>query len=189
MIENLWLRYYCVSSNLSAGEVAVHTRGPVWKALRASVAIPGLWPPVPSEEGDVLVDGGVMNNLPVDVMETFSDAGVIIAANLKGSAKLMSHGLSQDGVMSGWGPFARRVSPVGDDAGLPGIVDLLLRATETGNVLSAKRLEHDADVVLHPDVTEFGLLAWERLDEIIDAGYRYAVGELEKHESTLTRLL
>lgn len=189
MIENLWLRYYCVSSNLSAGEVAVHTRGPLWKALRASVAIPGLWPPVPSDEGDLLVDGGVMNNLPVDVMTGFADAGAIIAANLKGSAKLPSTGLDQDGVLSGWAPFARRLSPLGADSELPGIVELLLRATETGNVLSAKRLEHEADVVLHPDVAEFGLLAWERMDDIIEAGYRYAIKELPQHEDTLKRLL
>jgi len=189
MIENMWLRYYCVSSNLSAGEVAVHTRGPLWKALRASVAIPGLWPPVPSEEGDLLVDGGVMNNLPVDVMTGFADAGAIIAANLKGSAQLPSTGLADDGILSGWGPFARRLSPLGAGSELPGIVELLLRATETGNVLSAKRLEHEADVVLHPDVTEFGLLAWERMDEIIEAGYRYAIKELPQHEEMLKRLL
>ena len=189
MIENLWLRYYCVSSNLSAGEVAVHTRGPLWKALRASVAIPGLWPPVRSEDGDVLVDGGVMNNLPVDVMETFTDAGAIIAVNLKGSAELPSQGLSDTGVLSGWGPFAKRFSPVGGDSELPGIVDLLLRATETGNVLSSKRLEQEADVVLHPDVAQFGLLAFDRLDEIIEAGYRYAMKELPRHEELLKRLL
>jgi len=189
LIENLWLRYYCVSSNLSAGEVAVHSRGPLWKALRASVAIPGLWPPVPSEEGDVLVDGGVMNNLPVDVMQTFSDAGAIIAVNLKGSAELPSAGLTDSGVMSGWGPFARRLNPVGKGSGMPGIVDLLLRATETGNVLSSKRLEQQADIVLHPDVAEFGLLAFDRLDEIIEAGYRYAIKELPVHQELLDRLL
>ncbi len=189
LIENLWLRYFCVSSNLSAGDVAVHTRGPLWRSLRASVAIPGLWPPVASEEGDILVDGGVMNNLPVDVMETYADAGVLIAVNLKGSADLPSHGLSGTGVLSGWGPLARRLSPAGSGPGLPGIVELLLRATETGNVLSAKRLEQQADIVLHPDVAEFGLLAWERLDEIIEAGYRYAMKELPAHEDKLKSVL
>jgi len=189
MIENLWLRYYCVSSNLSVGDVAVHTRGPLWRALRASVAIPGLWPPVPSESGDVLVDGGVMNNLPVDVMEGFADAGAIVAVNLKGSAHLPSHGLPDNGILSGWRPLAGRINPVGKGPGLPGIADLLLRATETGNVLSSKRLEQEADVVLHPDVAEFGLLAFDRIDEIIESGYRYGLKELPRHDALLKRLL
>ncbi len=167
----------------------VHSRGALWKALRASVAIPGLWPPVASEEGDILVDGGVMNNLPVDVMESFADAGAIIAINLKGSAELPSHDLSDGGVLSGWAPLARRLSPGVSGPALPGIVDLLLRATETGNVLSARRLEQQADIVLHPDVAAFGLLAWDQLDEITEAGYRYAMKELPVHEAKLKTLL
>ena len=189
LIENLWLPFFCLSSNLSRGEVTVHDRGSMWQATRASVSIPGLWPPVISEEGDLLVDGGVMNNLPVDVMQTFYDGGVIIAVNLKGTSSLPSFGLSETGVMSGWGPMARRFNPLAETPELPGIVDILLRSTETGNVLAAKRMEREADVVLHPDVAQFGLLAFEDLDPVIEAGYRYAIKELPAHEALLKRLL
>ena len=189
LIENLWLPFFCLSSNLSRGEVTVHDRGSLWQALRASVSIPGLWPPVRSEEGDILVDGGVMNNLPVDVMQTFYDGGAIIAVNLRGTSSLPSGGLSETGVMSGWGPMARRFNPLAESAELPGIVDLLLRSTETGNVLAAKRMEREADVVLHPDVAAFGLLAFEQLDPVIEAGYRYAMQALPEHEAFLKRLL
>ncbi|NNL12547.1 MAG: cyclic nucleotide-binding domain-containing protein [Acidimicrobiia bacterium] len=189
LIENLWLPYFCLSSNLSRGEVTVHDRGSVWQAMRASVSIPGLWPPVRSGEGDILVDGGVMNNLPVDVMETFYDGGAIIAVNLKGTSSLPSVGLSDTGVMSGWGPMARRFNPLTESVELPGIVDVLLRSTETGNVLAAKRMEREADVVLHPDVAQFSLLAFEELDPVIEAGYRYAIKALPAHEDLLKRLL
>ena len=188
MIEDLWLRFFCVSSNLSVGDVTVHSRGVLWKAVRASVAIPGLWPPVSSEDGDILVDGGVMNNLPVDVMERFSDAGAIIAVNLRGSAQLPSRDLPDTGIVSGWGPWTRRMSPVSASPNLPSIVDLLVRATETSNVLSVNRLEQEADIVLHPDMTEFGVLAWERLDDIVEAGYRHAMKELPAHEDRLKSL-
>ena len=104
LIENLWLPFFCLSSNLSRGEVTVHDRGSLWQAMRASVSIPGLWPPVRSEEGDILVDGGVMNNLPVDVMQTFYDGGVIIAVNLRGTSSLPSVGLSRDRGHVGLGP-------------------------------------------------------------------------------------
>ena len=48
---------------------------------------------------------------------------------------------------------------------------------------------HDADVVLRPDLTEFGLLAWDRMDDIIDAGYRYAIKELPEHQEVIQRVL
>ena len=66
-IEDLNLPFFCVSSNLSAGRIAVHRSGLLWRWLRASVAIPGVLPPV-FHHGEVHVDGGAMNNLPVDVM-------------------------------------------------------------------------------------------------------------------------
>jgi predicted acylesterase/phospholipase RssA len=187
MIEDFWLPYFCLSSNLSRGEVTVHDRGSAWQAMRASISIPGLWPPVRSPEGDILVDGGVMNNLPVDVMESFFDGGKIIAVNLKGTASLASVGLSDTGVMSGWGPMARRFNPLADSGDLPGIVDILLRSTETGNVLAAKRMEKDADVVIHPEVAGFGLLAFEEFDHLLEVGYQAAAAELEVHQSALTR--
>ncbi len=66
-IEDLIRPFFCVSTSLTQGRTFVHRRGVVWKWLRASAAIPGVLPPV-FAQGQVLVDGGVMNNLPVDVM-------------------------------------------------------------------------------------------------------------------------
>lgn len=189
LIEDLWLPYFCLSSNLTKGEVSVHTSGPVWRATRASVSIPGLWPPILSEGGDILVDGGVMNNLPVDVMTGFYDGGVIIAVNLRGTVTLPSTDLSQDGVVSGWGSVARKLNPLAKSAELPGIADILLRSTETGNVLAARRMEQDADIVLRPPVSEFGLLAFDQLDNVIEAGYRYALEALPEHLATIQRVL
>ena len=71
-IEDLWLPFYCVSTNLTTSRLKVHRRGPSAVAIRASVAIPGVLPPVPFD-GDLLVDGGVLNNLPVQVMRTRFD--------------------------------------------------------------------------------------------------------------------
>ena len=66
-LRDLWLPFFCVSTNLTRSEVEVHDRLDAATAIRASVAIPGVLPPVPFN-GDLLVDGGVLNNLPCDVM-------------------------------------------------------------------------------------------------------------------------
>ncbi|HJU50690.1 MAG TPA: cyclic nucleotide-binding domain-containing protein, partial [Acidimicrobiia bacterium] len=77
-IEDLWRSYFCVSSDLTASRPYVHRRGSLVRAIRATSAIPGVMPPVP--EGDhLLVDGGVLNNLPVDIAREMAPVGEIIA--------------------------------------------------------------------------------------------------------------
>ena len=61
--------YFCNSTNLSKGESSVHEQGPLWRLVRASMTIVGMVPPV-YYKGDLLVDGGYMNNIPVDVMRS-----------------------------------------------------------------------------------------------------------------------
>jgi NTE family protein len=72
-IEDSRLPFFCVSTNLTRGQAAVHRQGELWLWLRASVAIPGVLPPVIADN-QVYVDGATINNLPVDVMREFVDA-------------------------------------------------------------------------------------------------------------------
>lgn len=64
-IADLPVPYFAISTNLSQNSVYCHQRGPLWQAIRASSAIPALLPPVFSGEGDVLVDGCLLENVPV----------------------------------------------------------------------------------------------------------------------------
>jgi predicted acylesterase/phospholipase RssA len=178
-IEDLWHRFFCVSSNLTRGTLQVHTEGPVWNAVRASISIPGLFPPVNSGNGDVLVDGAVMNNLPVDVMRPFNDGGPVVAVNLRGELSFRSQDLPHHGVLSGWKVFRRRINPFASPLELPGLIDVLLRTTEMGSVLSSKAMEQRADLVFHPPVHDIGLLEFGAHERLIEAGYRHAAQVLE----------
>ena len=81
-IEDLRIPYYCVSANLTNGQLAVHRHGTLWLWLRASIAIPGVLPPVFTDR-QAYVDGATLNNLPVDIMrENFR--GPIIAVDAGG---------------------------------------------------------------------------------------------------------
>jgi NTE family protein/lysophospholipid hydrolase len=75
-IEDLWIPFFCVSANLSRAELVVHDRGPVWRWLLASASAPGVVPPV-VHHGDLLVDGGVLNNLPADILRERCRGSVI----------------------------------------------------------------------------------------------------------------
>ena len=71
-IEDLATPFFCVSTNLTQALEVVHRHGPLAKAVRASISLPGILPPVASG-GDLLVDGGLTNNLPIDLTRNESD--------------------------------------------------------------------------------------------------------------------
>lgn len=173
-IEDLWTDFFCVSTDLTAGAPRIHTSGPVWRAVRSSVSIPGLLPPMPSDDGHVLVDGGVLDNLPVNTMSDVFGPRRIVAVDVRAATALRGEGLAGDGEFSGWGAvggiLARRSSP-----DVPRIVETMLAAsTVAGHADSI-----NADLLLVPDVSAFGILDFSRAAEIIDVGYRYAVDALE----------
>ncbi|NNC93829.1 MAG: cyclic nucleotide-binding domain-containing protein [Acidimicrobiia bacterium] len=180
-IENLWLPFFCVSSNLTHGEVQVHRSGPLWQAVRSSISIPGVFPPVRSPDGDVLVDGAVMNNLPVDVMQAFGEPGPILAVNLRSPVDMAAHDLPHDGAVSGWQALRRRFSPWHRDSAMPGIAEILLRTSEIGSVISSRTFESRADLVFHPPVGDYALMDFSRIDDLIEVGYRHAAAVLEEN--------
>jgi predicted acylesterase/phospholipase RssA/CRP-like cAMP-binding protein len=179
-IEDLWLNYFCVSSNLSQGEVQVHQTGPVWQALRASIAIPGIFPPMRAPNGDVLVDGAVMNNLPVDIALELGEPGSMMAVNLRGPVDLAAHDLPHDGEVSGWRALRQRARR--RRSAVPGIMETLLRASEIGSVVSSRRFEGLADLVFRPPVSKFAMMDFSAHDDLIEVGYRHAIEVLE-HKS------
>ena len=83
-VRDMWLPFFCVSTNLTRSRVEVHDRGDAGTAIRASVAIPGILPPVPFD-GELLVDGGVLNNLPCDIMRATGAVHRLIAVDLSPS--------------------------------------------------------------------------------------------------------
>lgn len=178
-IEDLWLPYYSVSSNLTRGTVMVHRDGPLWRAVRSSVALPGILPPMRSPEGDVLVDGAIMNNLPVDVMREFCRGGRIMAVNVRPEVHMGAGALPDDGVLSGWSLLGRTVNAFGERPQVPGIVQVLLRTTEVGNVLATAEHEQGTEITFNPPVAGVGLMEFSACDRLAEMGYRHAMERLE----------
>ncbi len=121
-----------------------------------------------------------MNNLPIDVMLGFHDGGPLVAVNLRSSAVLDLEDLPADGIVSGWKTAVRRFVPAVTAHKMPGLVDVLLRSSETGASLAARVLEPRADYLLHPPVEGFGLLEFGALDRLIESGYAYTMETLDR---------
>jgi NTE family protein len=172
-IEDLWRPFYCVSANLTTGALAQHRDGSLVEALRASISIPGLLPPVIIDR-DVHVDGGIMNSLPVDV--SGARRGKIIAVDVASDPALTS--FEECNKFQTW-RFLRGRRKV------PPIVAVLLRAaTVSGDSLTQMAHAH-ADILFKPPLESVDVLDWQACDRAIEAGYRHAVENLEQLEKLI----
>lgn len=175
-IETLRIPFFCVSTNLSRGELAVHREGLLWRWVRASLSIPGLGPPL-VENGELYVDGSVLNNLPVDVMRDQS-AGPVIALSV-GSERGPSIEQVADHVPSKWSALRARLAGGDGTPDVPSIVDILIGATMVSGRRTSKAFEPMADLVIHPEASEYGLLEFSAMRKLVDIGYEYAVERLK----------
>jgi predicted acylesterase/phospholipase RssA/CRP-like cAMP-binding protein len=172
-IEDLWLPFYCVSTNLTRSRLEVHRRGNVALAVRASVAIPGVLPPVPYD-GDLLVDGGVLDNLPVSTMHHTGTVGTIIAVDVaprEGPRAKSDYGTS----VSGFQALAARARKRG--VAYPSVSAVLLRSMLAGSVRARQDAidEGAIDLLLPLHLPGIGLLDFEQVRPVADAGYAASV--------------
>jgi predicted acylesterase/phospholipase RssA/CRP-like cAMP-binding protein len=185
-IEDLWLPYYCVSTNLTKSRLEVHRRGSTAVAVRASVAIPGVLPPVPYD-GDLLVDGGVLNNMPFEVMRDDSTIGTIIAVDVapdQGPRARADYGLSVSGFKA-LGASLKRTKSM-----YPSVTSVLLRSMLTGAVRNQKASMEDGsiDLVVAMHLPGIGLLDFERSREVSEAGYEAARQTVSEWAATRAEL-
>jgi NTE family protein len=178
-IEELAKPFFCVSSDLTTGRVHVHRAGTLWRALRASVALPGILPPV-THNGHLLVDGGVMNNLPVDVMAERA-SGPIIASDVTGELDLKATD-PKYGERPWWWLIAQSM------AGTPSILSILMRSGTVGSEVQRRMAREQANYMFEPPLAGVGLRDWRAFDRCIAEGYEHALRMIEMHGVPLTEV-
>ncbi len=173
-IEDTWIPFACVSTNLSRARPQLHDSGELWWAVRSSIAVPGVFPPT-TLGPDVLVDGGITNNLPVDVARARHPGATVIAVDVGNDRELSGGNLPDDGVLSGWSVMGRRLNPFTTSSDIRGLLSILMRVTELGAVGD----DDKGDLAVRPDVGHYGLFDFGRLDELIEAGHQATVTALD----------
>ncbi len=179
-IEDLPRSFLCVSADLVSAEELIHDEGELWRALRASLSLPGIFPPVPGV-GNLLVDGATLNNLPVDVMRERIPAGWVVAVDLFPGIGPFTRTPGEPAV-SGWRELGRRLghpARLGPPPTL-GILDVLSRA----NALSGVRWQrstvsgHRIDLHLRPPLPVVGAFDFKAAAPFVELGYRYTLESL-----------
>ena len=175
-IEDTPYPFFCLSVNLTTSRIKVHRTGPLWLALRASTSIPGVLPPV-VDGTQILIDGGIMNNLPIDVMSEMK-RGPIIAVDVTHEYGLEAtiDNIDQRSIWQLFG-HARH--------GTPNILTVLMAAGTVSSSAQVRTLRNRVDLLIEPQLDGISMLDWKAFDRTIEAGYRHTIEALEKHAGTL----
>jgi NTE family protein len=155
--NQLPIPFRCVATDLNTLATVTFASGPLPQAVRASISIPGVFPPVQDRNGHYLVDGGILDNLPTDVLKHDLHADIIIAIRLEDA------------------PLANS-----DTTSIVGVLD---RAFDAGIQRNASQAEQLADLVIHVPVASFSATDYARAAALIDAGYKAA----EQNRAALLR--
>lgn len=179
-IEDLWTRFFCVSTNITQSTLHVHDRGLLWFALRASTSVPGIYPPVYDEEGNMLVDGGILNNMPVDVMRKLICGGKILAINCHSYAGEQTKRNIKETWVSGWKLLLQKFNPFRhkNTESYDNIFKIIVTSVSLGSFEHQNLMEQEADYLLRFDTSQYGFLEFKAGQELINLGYRLTLERL-----------
>jgi len=163
--EQLPRELVCVSTDLFARELVVHRSGMLRDALGASMSLPGLFPPF-RNDGRLLIDGGVLDNLPVEPL-CERDEGPVIAVNIGASS----------GPRAATGPDGPRTPMLGDT---------LMRVLIMSSSSALDRARKNAAIMVTPDTRGVGLLEFHQIDRVRAAGREAARAALDNLGAALS---
>ncbi|TGL72471.1 patatin-like phospholipase family protein [Leptospira jelokensis] len=184
-IEDLWIPYFAIATDLSHSEIEVQERGSLWKAIRASTSIPGVVPPF-INEGIVYVDGGVLDNVPGITLKE-RGVGKVISVDVFGDIypdqdrELCDYfDPNRPGVMTN--PFFQMTNLINFQdlmkPKFPPIGDIIIRSILASSRERIRQTEKISDLFLQIPTNNFGLLDWFAYERLIELGYISSVEKI-----------
>jgi NTE family protein len=172
-IEDLPLPFVCATANLTRAGVHVHATGDLATAVLASNSAPGIFPPV-SYRGELHVDGGLLDNVPVDAVAPLVEEGPVVAVDVVPNTELRATADYPPGT-PGYAVVWNRLNPLVPTVPRPGLQEVLSRVIEVAGAHQARggRLR-PSDLYLHPPVEGFSFTESKRTRELVEVGYRHA---------------
>ncbi|HEX2060464.1 MAG TPA: cyclic nucleotide-binding and patatin-like phospholipase domain-containing protein [Thermoanaerobaculia bacterium] len=185
-IEDLWTPFFCVSSNLSTATARVHRTGSLLWSVTASASLPGVAVPV-LDDGQLLVDGALLNNVPGDIMRELGCGRVMVSE----VSVEQDQTFACARVPTVWEIVRNKFRWKKQPIVFPSMLEILLRAAMLASARREREIMKDADLVFHPPINQFALLDFASLHEIVRVGYEYARAELAawRENGQLTKVL
>ncbi len=165
-LQDSWLPLRTFSTNLSTNQLQGWGSGDIATAVIASMSVPGIFPPVADGQGQLNVDGGILNNLPVAEARRRSN-GRVVAMSLDPDPERSA----EAGANPAMKPSSERQPP--------SLGRTIIDAMMCGSHATTRAQERLADVILRPDIGSFPFLDWKRYQEIHAVGYEEARQQLQ----------
>jgi predicted acylesterase/phospholipase RssA/CRP-like cAMP-binding protein len=165
-IEDLWINFSCVSSNLTKKTLVEFTRGSLATAIRASISLPGVFPPAVMGD-DLLVDGGLMDNLPLHLLEKHNIAKKIVVSLHTAKQYKLGYLKVPDSLELLKYKLTRKEIKV------PSMMTLLMESMVLSSYSKYAEIIQKADLHLQPPVAKIGLMQWHKYKELIEIGEKY----------------
>jgi NTE family protein len=168
-LEELSRSFYCASVNLRGNSLLIDRDGPMAIAIGASISLPLIGPPMRREHG-LLIDGSLLDNLPLAPMSSTGE-GPVLAIDVKGGEERPRPA-----------PDASSGNPPVHSAGrerLPSLPQTMARVALLSSANTDESARRYADMTIGVRVSGVGLLEFHQIDEARAAGRRAALGALE----------
>ena len=183
-IEDLPVNWFAVSASLTHNRMRIHRSGLLWEAVRASTAIPGILPPFITKEGDMLVDGALVDNVPVNVMRALKlGPNVVVLFRRPGEARVAGGYASTPsrGALLRNLIFRRRRSDY------PSMLSIIMRGMFLSSD-SIQRMSSPGDLFVTPGFApDIRLLDWRRGREIAAAAHTHMCEVLTREGGRFSR--
>uniref|UniRef100_A0A8C3PIH7 lysophospholipase n=1 Tax=Calidris pygmaea TaxID=425635 RepID=A0A8C3PIH7_9CHAR len=171
-IEDLWLPYFNVTTDITASAMRVHTDGSLWRYVRASMTLSGYLPPLcDPKDGNLLMDGGYINNLPADIARNMGAKTVIaIDVGSQDETDLCNYGDS----LSGWWLLWKRLNPWAEKVKVPDMAEIQSRLAYVSCVRQLEVVKSSSYCeYIRPPIDRFKTMDFRKFDEIYDVGYQH----------------
>uniref|UniRef100_A0A3Q3XKY2 lysophospholipase n=1 Tax=Mola mola TaxID=94237 RepID=A0A3Q3XKY2_MOLML len=171
-IEDLWIPYFNITTDITASAMRVHTDGSLWRYVRASMSLSGYLPPLcDPKDGHLLMDGGYINNLPADVARSMG-AKVVIAIDVgsRDETNLTNYGDS----LSGWWLLWKRLNPLSEKVKVLNMAEIQSRLAYVCCVRQLESVKNsDYCEYIRPPIDRYRTLEFGKFDEISEVGYQH----------------
>ena len=164
-IEDLWVNSFCVSTNFSNASIKVHETGLLRKQVEASIAIPGVFPPVIINK-NLHIDGGVIDNLPVEPIYN-KPVRYTIAVSLSAENTPV---INLKEVPSSWKMFWEKITRSGSEK-LPGLSSILINSITINSRHRQEQSKPHVSLYIELDLKEYKFLDWNHWEQIVQKGY------------------
>ncbi|KAJ8038224.1 Neuropathy target esterase [Holothuria leucospilota] len=169
-IEDLWLPYFCISTDVTDSKMRVHMDGSLWRYVRSSMSLAGYFPPLcDPKDKHLLLDGGYANNLPADIMKAMG-AQTIFAVDVGGVSDTNFHDFGDD--LSGFWMLWQKWNPVARKVKIPDLPEIHSRlAYIASNRMLGEVVTSESYHYIRPAIDDYGLTSFDKYEEIRDVGY------------------